>query len=193
VETENCNHAFAAMVARYYDADYTLVAHSGRGVARNYGDSVRVSKVTMKDRMLNTLDEDLTVKWNFTGYRPDLVVINLGSNDFSTEPHPYKREFVKAYMQIIAQLREHYGNIPILCLYPVAMQAPVFSYYETIVSELNDPKLFLLRLDEGLYNRTTDLGAAWHPGYSGHRKMAMWIIPYISTLMGWELADKIIE
>ena len=32
----------------------------------------------------------------------------------STEPHPYKREFVKAYMQIIAQLREHYGNIPIL-------------------------------------------------------------------------------
>lgn len=89
---------------------------------------------------------------------------------FSTEPHPYKREFVKAYMQIIAQLREHYGNIPILCLYPVAMQAPVFSYYETIVSELNDPKLFLLRLDEGLYNRTTDLGAAWHPGYSGHRK-----------------------
>mgnify|MGYP000565073380 CR=1 FL=1 len=56
------------------------------------------------------------------GYRPDLVVINLGSNDFSTEPHPYKREFVKAYMQIIAQLREHYGNIPILCLYPVAMQ-----------------------------------------------------------------------
>lgn len=90
-------------------------------------------------------------------------------------------------------MREHYGNIPILCLYPVAMQAPVFSYYETIVSELNDPKLFLLRLDEGLYNRTTDLGAAWHPGYSGHRKMAMWIIPYISTLMGWELADKIIE
>ena len=73
------------------------------------------------------------------------------------------------------------------------MQAPVFSYYETIVSELNDPKLFLLRLDEGLYNRTTDLGAAWHPGYSGHRKMAMWIIPYISTLIVWELADKIIE
>jgi hypothetical protein len=26
------------MVARYYDADYTLIAHSGRGAARNYGD-----------------------------------------------------------------------------------------------------------------------------------------------------------
>ena len=89
VETENCNLTFASMVARYYDADYTLIAHSGRGAARNYGDSVRVSKVTMKDRMLNTFDEDLTHKWNFKEYRPDLVVINLGSNDFSTEPHPY--------------------------------------------------------------------------------------------------------
>ena len=71
--------------------------------------------------------------------------------------------------------------------------APVFSYYETIVSELNDPKLFLLRLDEGLYNRTTDLGAAWHPGYSGHRKMAMWIIPYISTSWGGNWLIKLLS
>ena len=193
VETENCNRTFAAMIARYYDADYTLIAHSGRGAARNYGDSVRVSKVTMKDRMLNTFDEDFTLRWNFTAYCPDLVVVNLGSNDFSTEPHPYKREFIKAYKQIIAQLREHYGDIPVLCIYPVAIQAPVFSYYKTIVAELNDPKVFLLKLDKDLYNRTTDLGAAWHPGYRGHRKMAMWMIPYISTIMGWELTDKVIE
>ena len=193
VETENCNRSFATIIARYYDADYTLIAHSGRGVARNYGDSVRVSKVTMKDRMLNTFDEELTQKWNFTAYRPDLVVINLGSNDFSTEPHPYKKEFIKAYKQIIAQLREHYGDIPLLCIYPVAIQAPVFSYYETIIAELNDPKVFLLKLDKDLYNRTTDLGAAWHPGHSGHQKMAMWVIPYISTIMGWELTNKVIE
>ena len=91
VETENCNRAFAAMIARYYDADYTLIAHSGRGAARNYGDSVRVSEVTMKDRMLNTFDEDLTLKWDFTAYRPDLVVINLGSMIFLPNRTPYKK------------------------------------------------------------------------------------------------------
>ena len=58
---------------------------------------------------------------------------------------------------------------------------------------MNDPKVFLLKLDKNLYNRTTDLGAAWHPGYSGHKKMAMWIIPYISTIMGWDLTDRVIE
>ena len=25
------------------------------------------------------------------------------------------------------------------------------------------------------------------------KKMAMWIIPYISTIMGWDLTDKVIE
>ena len=73
------------------------------------------------------------------------------------------------------------------------MQAPVLSYYEAIINEVNDPKVFLLKLDKNLYNRTTDLGAAWHPGYSGHKKMAMWIIPYISTIMGWDLTDRVIE
>ena len=45
-----------------------------------------------------------------------------------------KREFVKAYMQICTVARALW-EYSILCLYQVAMQAPVFSYYETIVSE----------------------------------------------------------
>lgn len=193
IETENCDMAFAVMIARYFDANYTLIAHSGRGVVRNYGDSLRTSKGTMKDRMLNTFDEDAAFGWNFKDYHPDLVVVNLGSNDFSTEPHPYKHEFVKSYKLIIARLREHYGNIPILCIYPAGIQVPVFNYYEMIMAEQNDSRLFLLKQEKELYNRTTDMGAAWHPGYRGHQKMAMWMIPYISTVTGWELNDKRIE
>ena len=95
-ETENCNLSYATIIARYFDADYTLIAHSGRGVVRNYGDSVRVSAVTMKDRMLNTFDMDLDKKWDFKTYKPDLVVINLGSNDFSTGLYPLEDEFIRA-------------------------------------------------------------------------------------------------
>ena len=193
VETENCNKSFATIIARYFDADYTLIAHSGRGAVRNYGDSVRVSKITMKDRMLNTFDEDLTHKWDFTRYKPDLVVINLGSNDFSGGPNPYLTEFVAAYKQIISQIRCHYGDIPVLCLFPVGMPDHVYPFYEVAIAEKNDPKVQLLRLKKDLYNNTTDLGGGWHPGYQGQKKMAMWIIPYISTFTGWNLSEKIIE
>ena len=30
-ETENCNLSYATIIARYFNADYTLIAHSGRG------------------------------------------------------------------------------------------------------------------------------------------------------------------
>lgn len=193
VETENCNKSFATIIARYYDTDYTLIAHSGKGAVRNYGDSVRVSKVTMKDRMMNTFDEDLTIKWDFTRYRPELVVVNLGLNDFSHGPNPHLTEFVAAYKQIIFQIRENYGDIPVLCLFPVGMPDHAYPYYEVAMAEVNDPKVQLLRLKKDLYNKTTDLGSGWHPGYQGQLKMAMWIIPYISTLTGWNLSGKVIE
>ncbi|MFR7498683.1 MAG: GDSL-type esterase/lipase family protein [Bacteroides stercoris] len=51
------------------------------------------------------------------GLHPDLVVINLGTNDFSVEPKPFKSEFVASYTKILKQLRQHYGDVPILCIY----------------------------------------------------------------------------
>lgn len=94
-QTENCNKAYACIIARYFGADYTLIAHSGRGAARNYGDKNTTSQNTMADRIANTFDEAAEPAWDFAAspYRPDLVVINLGSNDFSTLPHPSRDEF----------------------------------------------------------------------------------------------------
>ena len=33
-------------------------------------------------------------------------------------------------------------------------------------------------------------GASWHPNYKGHKKVASCMIPYISTLTGWEMTEK---
>ncbi|MBQ8501946.1 MAG: endoglucanase [Bacteroides sp.] len=190
VETENCHWAYAMQIARYFDADYTLIAHSGRGAVRNYGDSVRVSAISMKNKMQLTFDEGDTLVWDFKRYRPDMVIINLGINDFSTEPHPYRKEFVAGYKQILSQIRQNYGDVPVLCLYPSGIHAPVYAYYEDAVKSMDDARIFLLRMNEDLMNNTSDLGAGWHPGYSGHRKIAMSVVPYVATIMDWELPLK---
>ncbi len=189
-ETENCNLSYATIIARYFDADYTLIAHSGRGVVRNYGDSVRVSAVTMKDRMLNTFDMDLDKKWDFKTYKPDLVVINLGSNDFSTGLYPLEDEFIRAYTLLINRLRENYGDIPVLCISPAIAQRQIVEYMERMRKELNDKKVYIAVLPEGLFNVTTDLGAVWHPNYKGQTKMATSLIPYISTITNWPLKPE---
>ena len=40
------------------------------------------------------------------------------------------------------------------------------------------------------YNHDDDLGASFHPNYKGQKKVASCMIPYISTLTGWEMTEK---
>lgn len=65
------NYAYGCIISRFFDADYTLIAHSGRGAARNYGDTARVSKVFMKDLMLYTYDEDRLKNWDFRDFKAE--------------------------------------------------------------------------------------------------------------------------
>lgn len=185
VSTENCNLSFAAIISRYFDAEYTFIAHSGQGAVRNYGDSLRVSKVCMQERMLRTFDMD-TVLWK-PSYCPDLVIVNLGTNDFGVPPFPGRDEFVDGYCNLLSQVRELYGDIPIICVCPPTTGRPLVDYLESAVEKMADSNVHFIALTRGLYNDTTDLGSVWHPNYSGQRKMAMGLIPFVSTVTGWEL------
>ena len=144
----------------------------------------------MKDRMLNTFDMNLDKKWDFKTYKPDLVVVNLGTNDFSTNIYPLEDEFIHAYKLLINRLRANYGDVPILCISPAIAQRQIVQYMERMRKDLNDKKVYIAVLPEGLCDSTTDLGAAWHPNYKGQMKMAMSLIPYMSTITGWPLKKE---
>ena len=44
-----------------------------------------------------------------------------------------------------------------------------------------------------VHNNDSDLGASWHPNYTGHLKKAYTLIPVISTLTGWPMETKPVE
>ena len=191
-ETENCDKAYACITARYFGADYTLIAHSGRGVARNYGDANPTSKQTMADRVARLFDEASDPAWNFADspYVPDLVVINLATNDFSTHPHPSEEQFAAAYTDLLKTLRRAYGEAtPILCVAP-RVDEPAGTYIRRICETSEIPNLSFAALFRDYCNGGSDLGSSEHPNYAGQRKMAMLLIPYISTLTGWEAEIK---
>jgi hypothetical protein len=50
--------------------------------------------------------------------------------------------------------------------------------------------VYCLGLTKGVHNYEDELGASWHPNYKGHIKVASCMIPYISTLTGWEMEEK---
>ncbi len=186
VSTENCNLSYAAIISRYFEADYTMIAHSGQGAVRNYGDSLRTSALCMQGRMLRTFDMD-TVLYMTPSYKPDLVVINLGSNDFAVPPFPTEEEFVEGYCRLVSQIRAMHGEVPVLCVCPPTSVGPMNGYLRKVKESMPDSSVYVIELTRGLYNSTSDLGSVWHPNYSGQLKMAMGLIPYISTITGWEL------
>ena len=46
-------------------------------------------------------------------------------------------------------------------------------------------KVYMANIMDNVVNLDTDLGASWHPNYKGQCKIAMSLIPQVSTIMGW--------
>lgn len=190
---ENCNLAYANIIGRFFDADVNLVSHSGMGIIRNYGDSRPESN--MVKRYGQTFDMQETPEWSvgMAAYRPDIVVIYLGTNDFSTGKQPSIGGWCNNYRELLGSIRRNYGEqVPILCVASKANEM-MGDYVETAVKRSGIDNVSWTSIQEDAHNSESDLGASWHPNYSGQRKVACCMIPYIATLTGWELPAKTIE
>ena len=192
-EEENCNLSYDCIIGRYFDADVSLVCHSGLGIVRNYDDDKTYSTMTVK--YSQTFDQHSEAQWDPAdgGYTPDIVVVYLGTNDFSTSRQPSFALWSSNYCTLLGKVRAFYGNdVPILC---VASNAdPLMGeYVEWAVASSGIKNVSWTSILSGAHNLTTDLGASWHPNYNGMRKVAACIIPYIATLTGWDMPLKAIE
>jgi lysophospholipase L1-like esterase len=78
--------AFGPLVARHYDADDRIIAYSGFGIVRNYnGGSPGLNLPALYDRLKP--DDERHLETTTPGWHPQVIVINLGTNDFSTPLH----------------------------------------------------------------------------------------------------------
>lgn len=192
-ETENCNLTYAAITSRYFEADFNLVSHSGQGIARNYNSAG--PGYHMPDRYTQTFNADKEVRWNADSapYRPDIVVIYLGTNDFSTGQQPHENLFRDNYIRLLNSIKTNYGeDIPVLCMASPA-NPYLYDYVRSAVTVSGLKNVAYMAVSNHAHNYEDDLGASWHPNYQGHLKVASCMIPYISTLTGWKMEAKIYE
>jgi len=182
---ENPSYTYADILGRFFDADVMHIAHSGRGVVRNWGGWKGPSMTDIYDRVLENRER----VWD-PQYTPDIVVIYLGTNDFSEGEQPSMRGWCDNYARLIAKIRSFYGaEVPILCISTESDElAP--DYLKTALDKIADPNVRYMFMTPGVHNYESDLGSSWHPKYSGHLKWASVIAPYISTATGWEMQQK---
>ena len=191
-ETENASRSFPAIISRYFDADYVVIAHSGMGAARNYNS--KFAGYHMPDRYLQTFDMDSTqaTRWNAaeSDIRPALTLIYLGGNDFSVSLQPSYEKFRDGYYRLIRSIKDYYGeDHPVLCVSSKA-HSTLLDYMRDMVKFCPMPNVHFMACCPALHLSTNeDLGAALHPNYIGHQKFSYAYIPYVATITGWGLQD----
>ena len=195
-ETENASRSYAAIVSRYFGADYVAIAHSGMGIARNYNSKFK--GWWMPDRYLQTFDEDSTQvnRWDAakSDFHPAMTIIYLGANDFSTALAPGYEDFRNHYYRLFGYIKANYGDAhPILCV-TTKTHDYLFNYVRDLVKNCGLENVNYLGYCPAQHLHTDeDLGADVHPNYNGQKKKAYSIIPYIATITGWGLQDAIVE
>lgn len=190
-ETENQNLTYACATARYFGAEQIVVAHSGMGIARNYNG--KNTDDNMATRYLKTFDSADAPEWKPAGPKPDISVIYLGTNDFSTGMQPAERVFVNNYIQLLKEIKSNYGEThPILCMVP-KHDPLLYRYIKKAVDTCSLSGIHILGLSPSVHNNDSDMGADGHPNYSGHIKIAYSVIPCIATVTGWELSSACVK
>ena len=192
-ETENASRSFCAILSRYFDADYVVIAHSGMGAARNYNS--KFAGYHMPDRYLQTFDMDSAqaTRWNAaeSDIRPAITCIYLGGNDFSVAMQPSYEKFRDGYYHLIRSIKDYYGeDHPVLCVSSKA-HSTLLDYMRDMVKFCPMPNVHFMACCPTLHLSTDeDLGASMHPNYIGHQKFSYAYIPYIATITGWGLQDN---
>ncbi len=195
-QTENVNKSYAFITARAFNAECYVTAHSGLGVVRNYGDKDKISTrlATLPQRYHQTLDMDSLLCWDFFTWQPNAVVINLGTNDYSTGIEPDSTVFIQTYMAFIRQIRKYYGEVPIFCICGPMQGEPALSNIKKVVEasrlSYKDKNLYFIGIPDGLLNKGNDLGSDWHPSYRGQKKMAAHIVPTIASVLQWNYCSE---
>ena len=191
VSTEDEGRTFSAQAADALGAERRVVCWSGKGLVQNGGrDTVNPTLPRLHRRILPWDARNL---WDFSRWTPDVVVIDLGTNDYNVVA-PDSATFVKTYVAFLDTLHESYPKARFVVVegpmmsdfYPVGMNALSrirrnLDAVVAIVSSRGIPATHLSLPPQG----SLGYGADWHPNQKQATLNGQELAAHLRTTMGW--------
>ncbi len=189
--TENPLINYASLTANGLGAEYQLTSWTAIGV---YSNSVKDEGVTepdnawtmpviydYTDKAVDGMLGNEPEKWDFSRFAPQLIVVNLGTNDkdFTRGIPERTAAFENCYREFIAHIREKNPQAHIICALG-AMGRELLPQVENAVKVLADERIISLGFD--VQREEDGIGSEWHPSAVTHRKMADKLIAEIKRL-----------
>jgi lysophospholipase L1-like esterase len=161
---ENGYLTYAAIAARILNAEYQCIAASGRGLYRSCSND---TKNQMPSKLQMTISQYRQNDWDMKSWVPDYIVMNLGTNDFSSSIPPEK-VFVKTGREFLKTIFTYYPKAKLYILVgPMLMpkkRRVLLKYYKKIVE--NDTRVRILKFPG---TTTNTYGAGYHPNIANHK------------------------
>ena len=197
--TEDCTKGYAYKTAQLLNADHSLVSFSGYGVVSGWTGTGEKNTYSLVEPYYESYGftensgfdgkKPSDIKWDFSRFVPDVVVLNLGTNDMSyTLDDPGRQqEYIAGYVDFLKKIRSVNPNAKIICalgtmgtLLCPAMQQAV-TLYSTQTGDKN-----IAAIELPLQDQENDGSVIQgHPTEITHDKAAKLVSEKIKAEMNW--------
>jgi lysophospholipase L1-like esterase len=170
---------YAWVCAESLNCEHTQIAYPGIALVDGYGvNSIKTGTSTQYFK-LQDISYSNSPDWDFSTYTPNIVVINIGTNDGNTPNNLYQ----STYITFLGNIRKKFPNAHIVVMVPHtgAHSAQDSAAYLARVAA-GDNKVHYINAT-GWVQGSTELTDGLHPSDSGHRKIARLLKPLISPLL----------
>jgi hypothetical protein len=204
---------YSTMTAEALNAEYRIIAQSGWGVLTSWDNNPRANIPSYyeqvcgvltgeKNKALGAFEEN-----DFDSWQPDVVVVNLGTNDggafhspewkdgVTGETHKQRlnedgtyneddlKSFVDAAENFLIKLRKYNKNAHIIWAYGMLgtpMMPSIYRAVDMYTKKTGDVKVSVVQLP----NMTDEtVGARSHPGILAHEKAAKELTAYLKEIL----------
>lgn len=188
-DKHSASRSYAFLLSEELQFDAFLTSASGIGVTRHWRDTEPVMKTAYPSVFVDPVYKDSI--WNFSD-KADLVVIALGTNDFSDGDGKTPRGvldktyFVSEYVNLIELVLKHQPDVKTFLLTDSPMLRE--SKKETLNSWLKEisskaSTKFGIKVETFTYNGYFPTGCDAHPSEEEHREMAKQLKEKIGILL----------
>jgi lysophospholipase L1-like esterase len=169
--------AYGSVAARAVKADIVTIAYSGAGVYQGYSSTDPLIPAIYDYSIPNDKSA-----WDFSKYQPHVVVINLGTNDFSQSRNP-GQAFVDAYVTFVKHIRSKYAtaNFILIDMYG-GTQGTAINTVSTTLKSGGESKVEVLSLV--VSNNNTACNS--HPNTAAQQAMGTILANRLKALMSWQ-------
>lgn len=182
-ETENHCFSYAHRTARNLNAESSVVARSGIGVYRNFdGPKEGSPEGTMPMEYDKALLYSSDYPWDFSSYTPDIICINLGTNDFSTNNYDTDL-YAATYESFLDHVMKVNPNAKIVLLTGSMLNGKELEEQKAILDSIAAPHDRVYRFDMSPQTGEFGYGADYHPSGTQSVVMANELTAYLRSLL----------